>query len=483
MVLSRAQLINEPDWRGKPYEEAPARPVTVESVAGLDAALAEATTGVVRFINGVPPDETGDITLSGGSGGPPAWGEITGKPATFPPTLPISIAGVTSLQTALDAKALDSDLDALAGSVVDLSAAVDLKLNISAAFSGAYADLTGKPSLFDGTWGSLSGKPTTFAPASHTHVVSDVTGLQGALDGKQPVGSYALTSQLFSGSYTDLTNKPTLFSGAYADLTGKPDLSGYSLKAGDTFTGPLAVNSNARQINVQAWGDVSARGAGDFILGNNLYGDNDEGTFKTPQAHGSLGYRALRLSTDGIQAAVSAGATTTDGVVSPAWMPIPLVLARRTTATAAIANTETVVIQGVIPAGVLKVGSTIRLSAVGVMTNTTTATTSTWRLRIGTVTLTGAIAASAAYVNAVTARTSATMRVDAEIMVLSIGSAGTIVGQIMPAGGSLGTTPPAGVTTAVAINTTVQNLVEFTFISGGATTTATFHIAYLEIVY
>ena len=29
----------------------------------------------------------------------------------------------------------------------------------------------------------------------------------------------------FSGSYNDLTDKPTLFSGAYADLTGKPNFA------------------------------------------------------------------------------------------------------------------------------------------------------------------------------------------------------------------------------------------------------------------
>tara|TARA_Y100001937_G_scaffold93524_1_gene126678 strand:+ start:13506 stop:16829 length:3324 start_codon:yes stop_codon:yes gene_type:complete len=37
-------------------------------------------------------------------------------------------------------------------------------------------------------------------------------------------GTIALTSELFSGAYADLTGKPTLFSGAYADLTGKPAL-------------------------------------------------------------------------------------------------------------------------------------------------------------------------------------------------------------------------------------------------------------------
>ena len=34
------------------------------------------------------------------------------------------------------------------------------------------------------TWTELEGKPTTFPPQAHQHVVSDVTGLQAALDGK-----------------------------------------------------------------------------------------------------------------------------------------------------------------------------------------------------------------------------------------------------------------------------------------------------------
>lgn len=45
-----------------------------------------------------------------------------------------------------------------------------------------------------GTWEQIIGKPTSFPPASHQHVVGDVTGLQAALDGKQPAGSYVLTT-------------------------------------------------------------------------------------------------------------------------------------------------------------------------------------------------------------------------------------------------------------------------------------------------
>lgn len=56
-------------------------------------------------------------------------------------------------------------------------------------FSGNYTDLTGKPTLFDGAYASLTGKPTSFPPSAHTHIVSDVTGLQSALDNKVGIGS------------------------------------------------------------------------------------------------------------------------------------------------------------------------------------------------------------------------------------------------------------------------------------------------------
>ena len=94
-------------------------------------------------------------------------------------------------------------------------------------FSGAFADLTGKPTtiagygitdalqigtsattalagnttLFSGAYADLTGKPTLFSGA-----YADLTGLPS----------------LFSGAYNDLTGKPTLFSGAYGDLTGTP---------------------------------------------------------------------------------------------------------------------------------------------------------------------------------------------------------------------------------------------------------------------
>jgi len=42
-------------------------------------------------------------------------------------------------------------------------------------------------------WSGVTGKPTTFTPSAHSHAISDVTGLQTALDAKAPLASPALT--------------------------------------------------------------------------------------------------------------------------------------------------------------------------------------------------------------------------------------------------------------------------------------------------
>jgi hypothetical protein len=146
------------------------------------------------------------------------------------------------------------------------------------ATSGAYADITGKPALADvatsGLYGDLSGTPTlpsasntaatsvsataaagvlsTYARGDHQHAHGNLSGgaLHSAatsaaagfmsaadkskLDGLASVATSGVYSDLsgtpsfpasaLSGSYNDLTDKPTLFSGAYADLSGKPSL-------------------------------------------------------------------------------------------------------------------------------------------------------------------------------------------------------------------------------------------------------------------
>lgn len=109
----------------------------------------------------------------------------------------------------------------------------------------AISDVTGLQDALDNAGGGEGGP--------HTHPIADVQGLQTALDSKGTSnfsGSYSdLTNKptLFSGSYPDLTNKPTLFSGAYADLTGKPTLGDSAEKNVGTGANDVAAGDHTHQ--------------------------------------------------------------------------------------------------------------------------------------------------------------------------------------------------------------------------------------------
>ena len=127
-----------------------------------------------------------------------AYADLTGKP-----TIPAAVSGLTNdsgyqtsaqVNTAIQAVvgAAPAALDTLAeiaaqlandeSAVAALTTVVSSKASTSSlatvATSGAYSDLSGKPTLFSGAYADLTGKPT-----------------------------------LFSGSFADLTNKPTTLAG------------------------------------------------------------------------------------------------------------------------------------------------------------------------------------------------------------------------------------------------------------------------------
>lgn len=112
-------------------------------------------------------------------------------------------------------------------------------------FSGAYADLTGKPSLFDGTWGSLSGKPSTFTPSSHVHSWADITsGKPTTLSG------YGITDGFTTANARSAISLTTTGSGA-ATYNSSTGVLNVPTPAADLITGvtsPLAVNSGTLSI-------------------------------------------------------------------------------------------------------------------------------------------------------------------------------------------------------------------------------------------
>jgi len=80
-----------------------------------------------------------------------------------------------------------------------------------------------------------------YAASSHTHAISSVSGLQSALDGKQPSGSYAALSHTHTSSnITDFNSSVSgLVSGIYAPLSS-PTLTGVPL----TPTASSGTNTN-----------------------------------------------------------------------------------------------------------------------------------------------------------------------------------------------------------------------------------------------
>jgi len=113
----------------------------------------------------------------------------------------------------------------------------------------AYETDTGDSYIYDGTewvllasadwenvdidWANLINVPSEFTPENH--------------DNTAHTEDFATTSELFSGSYDDLTDKPSLFSGSYDDLTDIPN----------TFT-PESHDNTAHSTNYASQSDLDS---------------------------------------------------------------------------------------------------------------------------------------------------------------------------------------------------------------------------------
>ena len=104
----------------------------------------------------------------------------------------------------------------------------------SVATSGAYADLSGVPSLFDGAYSSLSGAPTNVSTFTNDSGYLTTVSFDDLSSSPTTVSGYGITDA-FSGAYGDLTGVPTNISTftndsgylttiSYAEVTGKPTL-------------------------------------------------------------------------------------------------------------------------------------------------------------------------------------------------------------------------------------------------------------------
>lgn len=105
------------------------------------------------------------------------------------------------------------------------------------------------------SWSQVTDKPTTFAPAAHSHAVSDITNLQATLDGKA-ASSHTHTIANVSGLQTALDTKPTLVGGKL------PTSYLNRVEIGETLTAASQTAMLALDANV---GDIAVRSDNDSI--------------------------------------------------------------------------------------------------------------------------------------------------------------------------------------------------------------------------
>ena len=153
----------------------------------------------------------------------------------------------------------------------------------------------------------------------------------------------------------------------------------------------------------------------------------------------------------------------------------------------ATSSAEVLLLGYSMPANFMVPGTSFRVTAHGIASTSTTAPTMTWRVRIGTTTLLGNIAALIAPTPAIS-QTGKPWSVDFLITVRSATVSGTVIGNGICMN-ELSTTAPnflkgSGIANAVAVDTTAVKLIELTFQYGiaNASNTLTCHNAVIELV-
>lgn len=141
-----------------------------------------------------------------------------------------------------------NELATALGNDPNFATTITNNLASKAALSGA--TFTGSISSPSGDFSqSLKVNGTNVSVSGHIHIIGDVTGLQSALDLKQPSGSYAASSHTHtSSSITDFNSSVSgLVSGIYAPIAS-PTFTGYvTIPSGNVNT--LIINSGTTPNN------------------------------------------------------------------------------------------------------------------------------------------------------------------------------------------------------------------------------------------
>jgi len=149
----------------------------------------------------------------------------------------------------------------------------------------------------------------TYVPISDVGNPDGVASLDenGKVPDSQIPDGIAGDSELFSGSYNDLTDKPTLFSGSYNDLTDEPDLTVYSTIASPTFTGTTTTDDLVVDGDLTVNGTNFSASATSITIEDNLLQLAHENSANTVDLGIVVGYTDGTAKHAGIVKDTSAG--------------------------------------------------------------------------------------------------------------------------------------------------------------------------------
>ena len=195
---------------------------TIPSTTGLASeTYVDTAVAAIDTFSGNYNDLTNKPTLFDGN-----YDNLTNKP-TIPSTT--GLASETYVDNAIDT--LVGGAGAAFDTLVEIQNAMATDAELATAINGLsiptdVSDLTDTTNLLDhfsGSYNDLTNKPTI--PTVPTNV-SEFTNDAGYLTSVGTISYNSLSDKptLFDGNYNSLTNKPLLFSGNYNDLTNKPTI-------------------------------------------------------------------------------------------------------------------------------------------------------------------------------------------------------------------------------------------------------------------
>jgi hypothetical protein len=328
--------------------------VDVSSGIGPQGPAGSGESGGVTLLNGLSGSVVLDVTggtvdVSGQTitltvtSGAASWSTISGKPSTFPPSTHTHTASdITDFASAVNNTTLSGGGGTVTGVVGSLAGDIDrlhdvevsawqpnhIYLNVPTSthpwtlveYGGIVYQLHDAHTsgeTFDSTERAYWKQHTASAPPSHSHVISDTTGLQAALDSKSP-----LASPTFTGTVSGVT-KSMVGLGSVDNTADSAKPVSTAQAAADSAVQSYAVQ-RANHTGTQAWSTIvstpttlSGYGITDAVSSS----DSRLSDARTPvsHVHGNItNAGAIGVTTGQIVVTTTSGVLTTAATISAA---------------------------------------------------------------------------------------------------------------------------------------------------------------------